>query len=374
MKCEICGKECNGLLGLSLHISKQHHNNREYYDTYIRKPDEGFCERCGKPTTFIGFGKGYTKLCEECERNDSKSSQCQICGQFCKNLQSLHTHIRLHKISDRDYYDTYLKKEGDGICPICNRPTRFYGLRGYRRYCSMSCASLSPDAQEKLRETSQRKYHTNSPNQAYIIKEKQKQSLVDKFGEDFGKERYKRATKTMQKKFGVANMLEIHEIQRKGVDLSHTEKADAKREKTYQDVYGVNHPYLRHMFWKYKDVFFDSRFELAVYIYCIDHNIEIEREPIVAQDSKGKDIRYFVYKDKSGHTRKYFPDFRIRDMIVETKSNYWVSQVIGTPKYDCMIKNGVEIWTDKELKPYFAYCEQKYGTRKWSDQFKYFRE
>ena len=374
MRCEICGKECNGLNGLSVHIKKLHHSNQEYYDAYIKKADEGLCVNCGKPTSYIGFGKGYTKLCVECERANSKSSQCQICGQFCKNLQSLHTHIRLHKISDRDYYDKYLKQDGDGFCPMCNKPTKFYGLRGYKRYCSMSCATSSPDVQEKIKETSQRKYQTDSPNQANQIKEKQKQSLVENLGEDYAKERYKRATKTMQGKFGVANMLEIQEIRRKGVNLSHTEQADDKRTKTYQEVYGVNHPYLRHMFWKYEDVFFDSRYELAVYIYYIDHDIPIEREPIVAKNDKGENVRYFIYKDRSGRTRKYFPDFKIGNKIVETKSNYWLHQCSRTPKYDCMIEHGVEVWTDKDVKPYFDYCEKKYGTRKWSDHFKYTRD
>lgn len=241
MKCELCGKECNGLKGISLHITKLHHNTHEYYNTYLKKDGEGVCMNCGKPTSFIGFGKGYNNLCLACEQENSKSSQCQICGQFCKNLQSLHTHIRLHKVSDKDYYDTYLKQNGDGFCPMCNKPTRFYGLRGYRRYCSMSCATSSPEAQEKIRETSQRKYNTNSPNQVSKIKEKQKRSLIENFGDDFGSERYKRASKTMQDKFGVDNMFEIKEIQRKGVDTSHSPEANKKRKTTYREVYGTDH-------------------------------------------------------------------------------------------------------------------------------------
>lgn len=64
---------------------------------------------------------------------------CLICKkEFSKN--GLKYHIsQTHKISSKDYYDKYFKKEGEGICK-CGKETVFRGLyEGYRKYCSLSC-------------------------------------------------------------------------------------------------------------------------------------------------------------------------------------------------------------------------------------------
>ena len=238
MKCKICGKDCSNLKSLSTHVTKSHDNNKEYYDLYLKKDTEGVCQKCGKQTSFIGFGKGYTKLCGKCEKDNDKSSNCKICGKFCKSLQSLHTHIRLHKILDKDYYDNYLKKDGDGTCKVCGKPTIFLGLRGYNKHCSQSCATLDKTTQEKIKKTSQLRYGTDSPNQSEQIKKKQEQSLKNNLGENFGKVRYSKATKTMQNKFGVANMFKIDKIQYKGVIISHTKEIDKKRLTTTKERYG----------------------------------------------------------------------------------------------------------------------------------------
>lgn len=40
---------------------------KDYYDKYIKKPDEGICKICGKPTTFFKLSKGYGETCSfEC--------------------------------------------------------------------------------------------------------------------------------------------------------------------------------------------------------------------------------------------------------------------------------------------------------------------
>lgn len=62
-KCQICEREFSTKRGLSLHI----HTHKEitikkYYDTYIRKKEEGICKCCGSETIFQGLN-GYTSYC-----------------------------------------------------------------------------------------------------------------------------------------------------------------------------------------------------------------------------------------------------------------------------------------------------------------------
>ena len=71
--------------------------------------------------------------------------KCLICG---KERRVLGNHLIEHKISTKEYYDTFLKKFNDGKCIICGKETKFKTLnRGYAQYCSTNCKNKnnSPD-------------------------------------------------------------------------------------------------------------------------------------------------------------------------------------------------------------------------------------
>lgn len=67
MKCVICGKENNGLKGLSIHLKKKHKydNNmiKEYYDNNLKKENEGVCYFCNNDAIFFNLTKGYHRIC-----------------------------------------------------------------------------------------------------------------------------------------------------------------------------------------------------------------------------------------------------------------------------------------------------------------------
>lgn len=57
--------------------------------------------------------------------------ECKLCGQkFNKSLQ-LTTHIQFqHKeFNSKSYYDKFFKKEQEGLCRTCGKPTWFTGLK-----------------------------------------------------------------------------------------------------------------------------------------------------------------------------------------------------------------------------------------------------
>lgn len=67
---------------------------------------------------------------------------CQICKREFNNISGLSRHIKpSHRISSKDYYDNYLKENGEGDCLNCGIPTSFrdIGKNGYRKYCSKKC-------------------------------------------------------------------------------------------------------------------------------------------------------------------------------------------------------------------------------------------
>lgn len=65
--CQICKKEFKYKKGLSKHLSYTHKIDlKEYYDSYIKKDNEGICPVCKKETNFRNFRDGYRKLCDLC--------------------------------------------------------------------------------------------------------------------------------------------------------------------------------------------------------------------------------------------------------------------------------------------------------------------
>lgn len=61
---------------------------------------------------------------------------CRICGKEYINNQGLTSHIQKHKISSKGYYDKYLRKKDEGICPSCGREADYCTMGyGYTILC-----------------------------------------------------------------------------------------------------------------------------------------------------------------------------------------------------------------------------------------------
>ena len=77
-QCQICGMIHHNISG---HVRNFHKmSSRDYYDKYLKQPDEGICPTCGKPTSYINFTIGYHKHC------------CVRCSSLDPNVQE-----KLHK-------------------------------------------------------------------------------------------------------------------------------------------------------------------------------------------------------------------------------------------------------------------------------------
>jgi hypothetical protein len=76
--------------------------------------------------------------------------RCEIClREFSPNGLAAHIENSHKEINVKDYYDKYLRKENEGKCKICGKPTRFKGFRGYSKYCSMKCVWHDKDIVKK---------------------------------------------------------------------------------------------------------------------------------------------------------------------------------------------------------------------------------
>jgi len=67
---------------------------------------------------------------------------CEICKATVKNFQSLAAHLRYNhtNINNKQYYDSFLIKEKEGLCLYCMKSTKFKNLGfGYWKHCSHKC-------------------------------------------------------------------------------------------------------------------------------------------------------------------------------------------------------------------------------------------
>lgn len=111
--------------------------------------------------------------------------KCKICGYEASTKQGFNSHLsHRHYIKSKDYYDEYLKKDGEGICH-CGNPTKFRDMwYGYNKHCCARCIPLDPEIQDKMKVTCREKYGTDYSFQAEQTKTKIKQTIREHYGVD----------------------------------------------------------------------------------------------------------------------------------------------------------------------------------------------
>ena len=94
----------------------------------------------------------------------------------------------------------------------------------------------------------------------------------------------------------------------------------------------------------YKGFFCDSSWELAYVIYCLDHDIDIQRNT---------KKRFYEYKGKK---RIYIPDFIVDGKLIEIKgykTEQWLAKIKDNPD--------ITVLYEKDLSEVLFYVKEKYG-------------
>ena len=353
MKCEICGKDFLNQMALSVHISKMHNYQ-------LTK-----CNICGKEVKYIG-----------------------------RHIISCHKDI-----NQQDYYNKYIRKENEGICPVCKKPTTFLGItKGYRDHCSVTCSSLDPNVQIKNANTNLKLHgYTNPLIQPEIHKkavEKSKSPESKQKRQDTCNRLYnaphnwsspmllERTAKKIYEKWGVDHISKVPELQQKAHEnqrKKHNGKLawnSPKQQETMLKRYGKLNPLIYYTY-QYDNIFFDSSWELAVYIYFKDAGIILVREPV-----------NLIYYDENNKKCIYIPDFQLEDnrfednyRLIEIKGDNLINKdgylidpktkQICYAKTKCMWDNNVYLMSREECKPCIKYCQEKFNDKKWYKQFIY---
>ncbi len=219
------------------------------------------------------------------------------------------------------------------------------------------------NVQKKAIKTLNKKYGdtVNNVFQLKNIKLKIKNTILNKYGVEYSgqcPEKIKKTKETCLKKYNYSSNLA----------LPNTIKI---REEKCLKKYGHKRPPT--FTYIYDNKYFDSKPELAYYIWLKDNNINFIFQPnecIDIKDINGKIITH------------YWPDFKLLDknIYIEIKGDQFFDKNNNPiccydkkswqEKYNWIINNNVILLRSKDYNKYLVYCKEKFNSRKWDICYK----
>lgn len=258
---------------------------------------------------------------------------CKGCGKQTKNVNSVYNlRTRYNKIG----FEKFL------LCKSCatklgksqrtnedrkkaNEKRKITNLKKY------GIENLFQD-KEKIKKARLNKLGVENASQLQVVKDKKKENFF--------------------KRYGVENPTQLASVQNK--------RKQTWSQKSKEELRSIQSK--RRKRFKFQDEYFDSSWELAVWIWAKDNNIQIKREPICLS---------YIFNET---IHNYYPDFKINGQLVEIKGDQffdennkmvcpWDSNKnnLYEAKHQIMISNDVQIWKSKELEPILNYVKEKYS-------------
>lgn len=233
--------------------------------------------------------------------------KCLICKKEIGN-KGFSSHLKTHDITSKQYYDNYLKKDGEGICQECGKETHFNKLsKGYYTFCSTKCLNNNEAVSKLKKESYLKKYGVDNPAKAEVIKDKIKQTNTERYGVENVFQSpiiREKCVNTCIERYGVSNAAKTNIVQNK-IKQTCLEKYGVKNptqspiiqekiKETYLEKYGVEHP------WK-----------LNKENNPLNLNIEFPKEKGLKTMREHKSIGSSkMEKELETELRKIFPDLR----------------------------------------------------------------
>ena len=121
--------------------------------------------------------------------------ECKICHKEMKSALSMCTHLtKSHAMTPKEYFDKYVKNDGDDVCKQCGKPTTFKGFgKGYNKFCSRKCSAvyikehpeINAAKYEAYKKTMMATYGVSNCAELESVKESRKKTMNERYGVDF---------------------------------------------------------------------------------------------------------------------------------------------------------------------------------------------
>jgi hypothetical protein len=281
---------------------------------------------------------------------------CKICGKITKNYNALQVHARnFHRLSSKEYYDLYLKKDNEGHCNFCQKPSKYIGLKlGYQQYCCRKCADSDPKKAEKAKKTNSERYGEKREEITKRIKEtKQKK---------YGNENYnniEQAKQTNLLRYGTENVFASEHIKAKirqtnlekyGTGFyTQTEECKEKTKITCEERYGGIGFASEELLLKYKETMLEK--------YGVENPIDIPGHKEKLSKIQIENAEERMQKTRETNLEKYGTEFYTQTEECKEKTKRtnlkrygvkhpWQNEIIKAKNKSTMLKRyGVEFAT-----------------------------
>ena len=326
------------------------------------------CQTCGRWVL-----RKYRRVSNK-NKDEYFSLNCQKCKTELKHLRIWGTKYPFKDpvFREKFLYKGMERKYGKGIKHAHQVPELHQ--KAYDTTCKRFNSDhpfSSPKMISKYKKGNIEKYGVEWPLQSPEVRKKANDKMLELYGTEnlfYSKEFQESVKQHWKNKYGVENPSQVPEIQKKVREI-------------INKLYNGHTPSVRY---NYYGVFFDSSWELAVWIYCIDNNIPIIREPVI-----------FEFVDILNRSKYYVPDLMIDGKLVEIKGSQFFNSdgTMRFPytklhhdskeltyeeksyyndlyerKHQCGLANGVEFWKESDCKKYIDYCNTKYPN--WNNIFR----
>lgn len=275
---------------------------------------------------------------------------CEICKESFKNLKALTTHVNAkHHLNGKEYYDIYLKKEGDSKCIVCGNQTTYRNVGiGYLKNCSIDCRNKNKTIkrdywkgksqsketivkrvqntdqkikQENWEKSNMLKYGVTNPSMLDSVKTKisigNKGKIVDR-NEEWQNKIIDSKRKNGTLKHSNATKSKI------GDSLNKYHSLNLEREKYISKLNNINH----FCGW-YNGVYFRSSLELSF--------LFLNKDTSFISCEKNK---YKIIYEKNGKQKVYYPDYTDGENIFEIKP----SSLLNYKDNNLKINKGLELY------------------------------
>lgn len=251
----------------------------------------------------------------------------------------------------------------------------------------------STQRKDKYKEACLKKFGVENASQCISIKDKKKTTTLKNYGVDNpakSSEVKHKTQLTNLSRYNAKCSFQNDAVKEKCIktlmknyNVKHPLQNDAiaqKAQTTTLKHYGVKYPLLSHdvrarakQKYEYDGICFDSKPELAMYIFLKDREVEFTYQPNV----------HFTYIC-NGIEYQYFPDYIVNGQLVEIKGKHFFKEdgtmcnpwahsqdEIYEAKHQCMVANNVKILLDDscEVEEAVEYVAEQYG-KAYLDKFK----
>lgn len=262
--------------------------------------------------------------------------ECKICNRQFEQERSISRHVFSHKMTIKEYYDKFLKKDNEGICS-CGNTTSFLSVtRGYQRFCCTECSNRDNNKKLKIEKTNMQRYGNKCSLQNKLIRKKTTKTLISKYGVDNpskSPDLREKVRKTNLERYGCEHTTQNAKVQQRiketnlrryGKHPSKTKEVKEKRKRTSIKRFGcsspLQHPEIR-----------EKTEKTLVKKYGVTH-------PFKSEKIKKRYRRTCLKKYGVDHTSK--TKHVIQKIKDTTFKNYGVTNIAKTEERITWMKNG----------------------------------